>query len=262
MKALVNGVVIDYRDEGSGIPVILIHAFPLNQMMWSDQVEALREYCRVITLDLRGFGNSGVPDGQYSMDQMASDIRELMRDLRIDRAVLVGLSMGGYISLAFYRNCHDAVYAMVLADTRARADTDDERMQRITRAEKVALEGVLVEADFMRANAFAHSKVGQLSDVIERMYTIVSKNSTRGLTHALHGMSERQDLTHMLSEIKCPVLILTGSDDELTPLSEARILHDGIPNSMFREIAGAGHFSNLEQPRQFNALLLEFIRSL
>src|SRR5713101_3952352 len=120
----VNGISVDYRDQGAGIPVIFIHAFPLNQTMWDDQLAVLHNRCcRTITLDLRGFCQSDAPQGPYLMDQMAADIRGLMSALGIDRAVLVGLSMGGYVSLAFYRNYPDSVRALVLADTRASADT-------------------------------------------------------------------------------------------------------------------------------------------
>src|SRR5437867_12996065 len=109
MNALINRINIDYRDEGAGIPLIFIHAFPLNRSMWDEQLDELRRFCRVVALDLRGFGRSGVPDGPYSMDQMAADIRALLTAIDIERVVLIGLSMGGYISLAFYRNYPDAV---------------------------------------------------------------------------------------------------------------------------------------------------------
>ncbi len=131
-----NGISIDYRDQGAGVPVIFIHAFPLNQTMWDDQLAVLHNHCRTITLDLRGFGQSDAPQGSYLMDQMAADIRGLMSALGIDRAVLVGLSMGGYVSLAFYRNYPDSVRALVLADTRASADTHEARKRRLKSAER------------------------------------------------------------------------------------------------------------------------------
>src|ERR1700754_2860763 len=123
MKATINHLNIDYRDQGSGEPVIFIHAFPLGQTMWEEQLAALKYHCRAVTLDLRGFGGSGVPDQPCAMEQMATDVRGLMATLDIERATLVGLSMGGYVALAFYREYPDAVRALVLADTRASADT-------------------------------------------------------------------------------------------------------------------------------------------
>src|SRR6185503_14258272 len=117
-----NGIGIDARDTGSGLSVIFIHAFPLNQTMWDQQLLALQSECRVITLDLRGFGQSDAPPGLSLMDQMAADVRGVMSGLNIERAVLVGLSMGGYVSLSFYRDYPESVLALVLADTRASAD--------------------------------------------------------------------------------------------------------------------------------------------
>ena len=144
-----NGLSITYRDEGSGLPLIFLHAFPLNQTMWDDQSSELKKHCRVVTLDLRGFGQSSAPPGRFSMDQMAADVRGLMSVLDIEKAVLVGLSMGGYIALAFYRNYPEAVRALVLADTRASADTHEARLRRLKSAEKVKTAGSKAIADDM-----------------------------------------------------------------------------------------------------------------
>ena len=149
MLITANEIRIDYRDRGNGIPVIFIHAVPLNQTMWDDQLVALQTHCRVITLDLRGFGRSDAPQGPYLMDQMAADVRELMSALEINRAVFVGLSMGGYVSLAFYRNNPESVLAMALADTRASADTHDARQRRLKSAAKAEREGARAIADDM-----------------------------------------------------------------------------------------------------------------
>src|SRR5437588_9812087 len=145
----INGISITYRDEGVGLPLIFLHAFPLNQTMWDDQVSELRNHCRVVTLDLRGFSLSSAPPGPYSMDQMAGDVRGLMSVLDIEKAVLVGLSMGGYIALAFYRNYPEAVRALVLADTRGSADTHEARSRRLKSAEKAELAGSKATADDM-----------------------------------------------------------------------------------------------------------------
>jgi 3-oxoadipate enol-lactonase len=262
MKANVNGVEINYRDEGTGLPVIFIHAFPLNQTMWDDQVAALNGACRAITLDLRGFGGSGVPDGPYPMDQMAADVRALMSELGVDRAVLVGLSMGGYISLAFYRNYPDAVRAMVLADTRASADTGEGRERRFQSAEKAEREGARAIADDMVPLALAPSTVDNRPDVVGRMRAMAEANSPKGIAAAQRGMADRLDSAYLLGAIDFPVLIIVGSDDKLTPVREAESMRELIPHARLHVIEGAGHLSNLERPDEFNALLVEFIRGL
>lgn len=262
MKAEINGIEIDYSDEGSGLPVVFIHAFPMNKAMWDDQVEALGSSSRVITLDLRGFGKSGAPEGPYSMDQMASDVRGLLSHLDIDRAVLVGLSMGGYISLAFYRLYPDAVRALVLADTRASEDTHEGRERRFKSAEKAERDGAGAIAKDIEAVAFAPSTADERPDVIQRVRMMIEANSTRGIAAAQRGMATRRDSGDILLGINCPVLILVGSEDSVTPLSDAEALRNGIPHSQFKVIEGAGHMSNMERPEQFNAALIEFINSL
>ncbi|HKP84595.1 MAG TPA: alpha/beta hydrolase [Blastocatellia bacterium] len=262
MKIKVNGINIDYRDEGEGTPVIFIHAFPLNQTMWDEQVSALKNHCRAITLDLRGFGNSDVPDGPYSMDQMAADVRRLMEALDIDRATLVGLSMGGYVSLAFYRNYSDAVRAMVFADTRASADTREARERRMKSAEKAEREGARAIADDMVPVALARSTVEGRPEIVERMRKMAEANSPVGIAAAQRGMAERRDHTDMLGDMDFPALIIVGSEDALTPVAEAEALRDGIRESRMRVIEGAGHLSNLEYPREFNDALIEFVDSL
>lgn len=262
MKAKINGINIDYRDQGTGIPVIFIHAFPLNQTMWDDQVAALSSICRTITLDLRGFGSTDVPDGPYSMDQMATDVRGLMSHLDIDRAMLVGLSMGGYISLAFYRNYPDAVCAMVLADTRASSDTPEGRERRLKSAERAESEGPRAIADDMVPLALAPSTVENRPDVVQRMRAMAEANSSKGIAAAQRGMADRHDSIYILNALDFPVQIIVGSEDKLTPVAESEALRDGIPRARFHIIEGAGHLSNLEQPDEFNRVLTDFIKSL
>jgi pimeloyl-ACP methyl ester carboxylesterase len=262
MKTIVNGISIDYRDEGSGLPVVFIHAFPLNQTMWDDQVAALRDRCRTITLDLRGFGNSDAPPGPYSMDQMAADVCGLLSLLNIEQAVLVGLSMGGYIALAFYRNYPDAVRAMVLADTRASADTHDARRRRINSAEKAEKEGSRAIAGDMVPLLLGHTTIETRPSIVERVREMIQGNSPEGIAGAQRGMSARRDSTYILPGIDTPVLIMVGSEDELTPPEEAESLRSGIPGARLRVVANAGHLSNLEQPEHFNAELIDFIGSL
>lgn len=262
MNATINHLNINYRDQGSGEPVIFIHAFPLNQTMWDDQLTALSHHCRTITLDLRGFGGSDVPDGPYAMEQMAADVRGLMAALDIDRATLVGLSMGGYVSLAFYREYPDAVRAMVLADTRASADTHAARERRLQSAEKAIREGAAAIADDMTPLLLGKSTQQTRPDIAARVRAMIEGNSPQGISAAQRGMAARRDSTYMLPAITFPTLILVGAQDGLTPVAEAESLRDGIPGARLQVIDGAGHLSNIEQAHEFNAALIDFVESL
>ena len=262
MKSRINGIDIDYRDEGSGPAVVLIHAFPLNQTMWDDQLDKLRAHCRVVTIDMRGFGGSDAPPGPYLMNQMAADVRALLSSLNIDRAVLVGLSMGGYVSLAFYRDYPDAVTAMVLADTRATSDTGEARERRLKSAERAERDGSSAIADDMIPLLLGRTTIESRPAVIDRVRAMIESNQPRAIAAAQRGMAERRDSTDILGKIDLPVMILVGSEDTLTPMAEAEVLRAGIRGASLREIEGAGHLSNIERPEDFNAALIEFITAL
>ncbi|MEW6209569.1 MAG: alpha/beta fold hydrolase [Acidobacteriota bacterium] len=260
MKTVINGAAIDYRDEGAGLPVVFIHAFPLNQTMWDEQARVLKNHCRVITLDLRGFGNSDATEGQCAISQMAADIRELLKTLSIDRAVLVGISMGGYVSMAFYRDSPQMVRAMVLANTRATADTEEARERRMKSAERAERDGSAAIADDMIPIAFASEKPE--ARMIQRVRAMIEANSPSSLAAAQRGMAARPSSVDLLSRIDFPTLIIAGTDDRLTPIAEMESLRELIPASRFAVIRGAGHFSNLERAEEFNQALIDFLLSL
>ena len=188
MKTELNGINIEYRDEGTGLPVIFLHAFPLNQTMWDDQVAALRNHCRAITLDLRGFGRSDAPQGPYLMDVMAADVRALMTVLNLDKAVLVGLSMGGYIALAVYRNYPETLRALVLADTRASGDTNEARGRRLKSAERAELDGSKAIARDMAPLLLGRSTLESRPSVVQRVQLMIESNSPQGIAGAQRGI--------------------------------------------------------------------------
>jgi 3-oxoadipate enol-lactonase len=257
-----NGIGIDYRDEGAGIPVIFIHAFPLNQTMWDDQLVALQTHCRVITLDLRGFGCSDAPQGAYLMDQMAADVRGLMSALNINRAMFVGLSMGGYVSLAFYRNYPESVLALVLADTRASADTLEARERRLKSAAKAEAEGARAIADDMIPLLLGSTTRDIRPRITHRVRAMIEANTPHGIASAQRGMAERSDSTHVLPSMDLPALVIVGAEDILTPVAEAEGLRNGIAGARLHVIESAGHLSNLERPEEFNDSLLEFMTEI
>jgi pimeloyl-ACP methyl ester carboxylesterase len=196
------------------------------------------------------------------MDQMAADVRGLMSKIDIEDAVLVGLSMGGYISLAFYRNYPGAVRAMVLANTRATADAPKARERRLESAARAEREGASAIADDMVPVAFASSTPEMRSDIVDRMRAMAEANTPRGIASAQRAMASRLDSISILAGIDFPVLIIAGSEDKLTPVAEARSMRDGIPRSRLIVIEGAGHLSNMERPDEFNTALIDFIKTL
>lgn len=259
MEAILNGIRIRFDDEGAGPAVMLLHAFPFSAAMWRPQIEALRGRYRVIAPDLRGFGGSDAPPGPYLMDTMADDAAALLEYLHIPQAVIVGLSMGGYIAFAFWRRHRDKVAALALADTRAGADSEERRAERETNARLVEEQGAGAIADKLIPNLVADAAPQALRDHLREL---ISANSPVGIAGALRGMALRVDSSADLPGINVPTLAIVGEEDRLSPPSEVESMIAAIPNGRLVRIPGAGHLSNLEQPEAFNAALLAFLDQL
>ena len=250
-----------HADVGRGLPVVLLHAFPLNKSMWEPQIAALFGECRCIVPDLRGFGDSP-RSGRFSMDAYADDVIALLDALLIDQAVIGGLSMGGYVALNVWRRYRSRVRALVLADTRAAADTA-EGMQK--RDELIALaqaEGAAAVADRQVTGLIGKSTRERQPELVERIRAIMTAESVEGIVGALQAMKARPDSTELLATIDVPSLVIVGDEDVITPLKEARAMHERLRGSRLEVIPGAGHLSNLERPAAFNAALSDFVGSL
>jgi pimeloyl-ACP methyl ester carboxylesterase len=253
--------LLAHADVGRGLPVVLLHAFPLNRTMWEPQIAALFGECRCIAPDLRGFGDSP-RSGPYSMDRYADDVVALLDALQIDRAVVGGLSMGGYIALALWRRHRNRIRALVLADTRSGADNDEGKQKR---GELIALaqsEGSAAVADRQVTGLLGKSTREKQPELVDRIRSIMAGESPDGIVGALEAMRNRPDSTPLLAGIDVPTLIVVGDEDVLTPPKEARAMHAAIRGSRLEVIPGAGHLSNLERPAAFNAALSDFVGSL
>lgn len=260
-RARVRGIEIAYdlAGEEGRAPVVMLHGFPFNRSLWRAQAEALRATHRVIAPDLRGHGESEVVPGAATMEEAARDVASLLDELNVESASVAGLSMGGYVALAFYRLFPERVRSLVLADTRAQADTDEARRAREENAGRALKEGMGVIADAMLPKLFAPATQERQPEVVARVREMMLATKPEGAAAALRGMAVRRDQTELLTEIKVPVLILVGSEDAITPPADSQLMHGKIEGSRLEIVEGAGHVSNLERPEQFNRALLDFL---
>ncbi|NJN68225.1 MAG: alpha/beta fold hydrolase [Chloroflexaceae bacterium] len=258
MEAQINDIRLYYRTQGQGVPVLLVHGFPLSGEVWQEQIEALHGTVQVIVPDLRGFGRSDVPDGPSRMETFADDLSRLLDTLHINQVVIGGVSMGGYITFAFLRHHHERVRGLIFANTRATPDTDEARTNRETTAQLVEAQGAGVIADTMLPKLLAPSEA-RSSDRHTFLRSLIERNSPRGIAAALRGMALRPDSSDLLPHIQVPTLIIAGDQDVMTPPAEMQHLHAAIPGSRLVELAGAGHVSNIDQPEGFNAALRDFL---
>jgi len=258
MHATINGITLAYSDTGNGLPIVFLHAFPLNRTMWSEQESALAPQHRVVTIDLRGHGESDAPLWHYTVDQAADDVRALLDYLSIRQALFVGLSMGGYILLAFYRKYADRVNSMVLADTRAQADTPEGKAGRFQMAQVAYKQGPSAIADIMIPKLLSPATVQTRPEVVQRIRTMIEGNQISGIAGDLMAMAERPNSVPLLKQITCPVQITVGELDQATPLADAKLMAEQIPHAKLLIIPNAAHLANLEQPDTFSRLIEEF----
>ena len=258
MKARINGMTMGYDDRGAGLPIVFLHAFPLNRRMWTEQELTLSRIFRIITVDLRGHGESEGSLESFSLDQAADDVQALLDFLAIEQAVFVGLSMGGYILLALYRRHAHRIQGMVLADTKAQADTAEAKNGRVHMAETASQQGPAAIADIMIPRLLSPATIQTKKQLVDDVRTMIEATSVRVITADLTAMAQRPDSTSLLPSIACPTTIIVGELDIATPLADAALLADRIPGAQLSVISDAAHLSNLEQPLVFNKLIRSF----
>lgn len=268
-----RGLRLAYREAGAGLPVLLLHAFPLSGEMWDPQIEALAGAFRVIVPDLSGFGASGIgasqgplpQDSQDSvcrMSDLAADAVALLDHLDLGRAAVVGLSMGGYAALALAEGAPERLRALVLADTRAGADTEAARQNRLEAARRVLAEGTGFLVETLPAKLLGRTTREKRPDVVAQVQRMIGEAPPAGVAAAQRGMAWRPDRTRVLPSLDVPVLILVGEEDELTPPEESRAMEREVRGGELETIPEAGHLASLEQPELFNQALEGFLHRL
>lgn len=244
----------------SGRPVLLVHGHPFDRSMWRPQAEHLAEHgYRVITPDLRGFGESPGQGAKTTLDVFANDLVKLADDLEIDRFVLGGLSMGGQIVMQLLEDHPDRADAVLLADTFPGLDAPEARQARITTAARITEEGMSDYADELLPKMIAKQTRATRPDVEAHVSRMMRNAPSRGAAAALRGRAERRDYTEGLERITVPTLVVVGSEDEFTPVADARLIHQRIAASTLVVVEGAGHLPNLERETEFNEALSTFL---
>jgi pimeloyl-ACP methyl ester carboxylesterase len=253
-----------YADEGPGPVVILLHGFPLSRAMWEGQLSGIGSTYRVIAPDLRGHGESPVPDGIYTMDEMADDVVELLETLEISGPVVVGgLSMGGYVALSLAARYPTRVRALILMDTRAAADTPEVAQGREATARAViAADSAAPAVSALLPRLFSKTTFEQRPERVEPIKAAMEKTAPQGIAGALRGMAVRPDRRAELPKIVVPTLVLVGEDDAITPLAEVRSMFEAIPTARLVVIPQAGHVAPYENPAVANDAILQFLTSL
>jgi len=261
MKADINGHSLNYVVQGAdnGLPVVFIHGFPFSHRMWGPQLKALPNRCRAIAYDVRGHGDSDVGNGQYTVELFVDDLIGLLDHLAVDRAVVCGLSMGGYIALRAVERHPERFRGLVLCDTRSEADTNEAKVKRAETIAAVRSRGVRAFAEEFVKLVLAPQTIAANTSVVQKVKEMIVANNTLGVCGTLLALAARTDTTPALPAMNLPALILVGEHDTLTPPADAKAMTQALPDAELHIIPDAGHMSNLENPAAFNERLLGFL---
>ena len=254
------GGAIRYLEAGSGWPLVLLHAFPLSADMWQPQLEAPPGGWRLIAPDLRGLGPARRPPAA-TMDDMAADVVVLLDALRLERAMIAGVSMGGYVALALFRTAPERCSGIVLVNSRAGADSPEARAGRDRMIALVRERGAAAVADEMLPRLLGRTSRASRPDVEPLVRRLIEANAPEGIAGALEAMKNRPDSTPMLPSVGRPALVVRGAEDEIIAAEEAERLDRQLPRSQLVTLPDAGHLCSLEAPADFNEALGNFLRA-
>lgn len=250
-------------ENGTGTPLVLLHAYPLSARMWAHQLEQLPglagDQARVITPDQRGFGAAELGEDEPSLDLIADDVARLLDALGIERAVIGGLSMGGYVAMAFVRRHPERLCGLLLADTKATVDTDQARTNR----ERIA--AAVLARDSVQLLADEKIEDGLLGpatmpELLVHVRTMIAEARPKAVAWAQHAMAARPDSLETLAAVTVPAAVIVGEADALSPIADAQLMADLIPDAELTVIPAVGHLSSLEAPETFNAAVRALLR--
>jgi 3-oxoadipate enol-lactonase len=263
LKTMVNNFDLSYDDVGEGkIPIIFLHGFPFSKAMWKDQLEFLKPSFRLIAIDIRGFGKSFDENTPLNIDLFANDLIQFMDKLKIEKAIICGLSMGGFIALNAQRRFPNRIEALILCDTQCIADSAEMVEKRNKIIEDFATKGVSEFNEGFIKKVFHKDSIHHKKELVENLRTVVFSNSEHVITMGLKALAKRSETCSTLIDINIPTLIICGREDDVTPLAQSEHMHTAIEGSILKIIDNAGHVSNLEQPQEFNKHLLDFLSGL
>lgn len=265
-KIRIGDISISYLIKKStieGAPtMIFLHGFPFNKNMWREQLHVLEDSITGIAVDIRGHGLSTAGHGFFSIDCFAKDLLAFIDKLAIEKIILCGISMGGYIALRAQQLFPERISGLVLCDTHSKADTNQMKIKRFDSIQALLQHGRRPFALGFVENVFGKKAIRESAPAIELIKSSIRRNNLNNICSTLLALAARTDCSEVLDSITVPTLLIRGSEDKITPKEDMLELHRKIKNSRYEEINEAGHLPNLEDPEKFNALLLNFVEAL
>jgi 3-oxoadipate enol-lactonase len=252
-----KSVKLFYKEFGNGQPIIFLHGYPLDHSIWMPLIPLLETNARLIMPDLRGHGQSPAPNGVYSMELLSADILSLMNDLKIEKAILAGHSMGGYVALAFARDHPDRLAGLALVASHCYADPSDRLQARLDTADRVEKTGsILFIAENMLPNLTSNMEIQN------KLKPIIENTKPAGVVGVLRGIARRKDTSDVLVNIDVPAVIIAGEEDRIIPIDRMRQMANLMKKPWLEIIPHAGHMPMMEKPKGLSLVLLTLLESI
>jgi 3-oxoadipate enol-lactonase len=272
MKCEIDGAMIHVLDSGTPTgrgadaeripPLVFIHGFPFSHAMWHHQLAAVSPYYRTVAYDVRGLGGSSAGDGVFTIEGHVDDLMTLLDHLEIRKAVVIGLSMGGYITLRALERNPERFAAAVLCDTRSESDSSETRLNRARSVAYVKRKGSAAFAEDFVKKVFAPDSFQRAPAEVEIIREIITRTPPLNIAAMLLALASRTDTTESLAAIAVPTLILVGEHDTTTPPEASQAMHARIKGSEIHIIPDAAHMSPMENPAEVNRHLMAFLKAL
>lgn len=262
MKEIINGLSVFLEGNSKNKSIIFLHGFPYDHTMWKAQIDELSENYFCVTYDIRGLGESPVGDGQFTMESFVDDLESTITELKLDKPILCGLSMGGYISFRALERMEEKFSAVILCDTRSEADNNEGKLKRAAAIKRISTEGLAPFAKDFITNCFGDDYKKNHKDEFEKRIAKSSGFNPVGVKGSLLAMLGRNDTTEYLSKIKIPALIICGENDALTPPAIMKPLAEKINGAEFVVIKNSGHMSPIENPVAVNEAIKKLFGKL
>jgi 3-oxoadipate enol-lactonase len=242
--------------------VVFLHAFPLQAAMWDNALSTLPAGWRGVAPDFRGFGETPLVSASHRMSDLAGDVVDLLDHLEVTQAIVAACSMGGYVAFELWKAAPTYVSGLILASTRAGADSEDGKAARRKMMDLVMAEGVEAVAAQMIPKLLGATTQRERPDVATHTRALILQNSREGVRAAVEAMMERRDFTQSLGAMKVPALIVAGTEDTLIPPAAADEMQKAMPSARAEILQAVGHLPNLEAPDRFNDLLAQYLQQL
>jgi pimeloyl-ACP methyl ester carboxylesterase len=262
MKKTINGLQVFLSGKNPSKSILFVHGFPFDHHMWQEQVEEFSKDYLCACYDVRGLGESEVGDGQFTMESFVDDLEMIIDNSELEKPILCGLSMGGYISLRAMERFQNKFSALILCDTKSEADNNEGKLKRAAAIKLINTDNFDEFIETFVLSCFGETFVKENNAEYRKVVDRSKKNSPIGVKGCLLAMLGRTDTTENLSKINLPTLVICGSEDKLSPPEVMKFMSDKIPGAKFVLLQKAGHMTPIEQPEKINKTIKEFLKDI